>query len=608
MIRPRAGSDTTRAPCGASVASTRRRCAPVAAARRFDRDEGPRGDGAGGDKPHLLQRGALGDLISRRSLRGLLGALGRLAGGLELQVVPSRSAAWALRLLRRRSVITRNLPWDGCADSSLLAAALVVLAAAVAGVLGAATTRRRPGAASFPTPPGKAGERREPLTDPFAWDPRARRGARAPRRRRQQPPAVHALAGRRGGERRAHGALARRQVERAAEQAGVDADTLEALVFLESAGREDARAPGGLEGAVGLTQILAETGQNLLGMRVDLAAQPRATRGGSTRAERRGRDAAPRALRAGASARRRALRPREGARRHRPLPDARARARSAARTWRSSPTTWASATSRACCATTAAARPPLRAALLRLHAAAPRATPTGGWRPRRRLVELPGGSSPPRGRSCGLPGGPRRAATGWPRCTTPRDPPRRCCTRRTDTARFDTAADAAARVGRRRHRAVPEARGASTGLRRDRRMGELAPRLDQPVALPRAAAGGARDWRCTSAPRCARSSGGRHPDRDLDGARRRYQDLLVSRNREATRHYSLHTTGWAFDIAARATARAAQALGVPVRARPAADAEPDRLGARAGRDPHHRRRATRKRCSPLLERVNIDPP
>ena len=62
----------------------------------------------------------------------------------------------------------------------------------------------------------------------------------------------------------------RPQVEYAARRAGVDPDELEALVFLESAGREDAMA-GGTEGAVGLTQILAETGQNLLGMRVDVA-------------------------------------------------------------------------------------------------------------------------------------------------------------------------------------------------------------------------------------------------------------------------------------------------------------------------------------------------
>ena len=40
-------------------------------------------------------------------------------------------------------------------------------------------------------------------------------------------------------------------------------------MFLESAGRTDAQA-GGLEGAVGLTQILAETGQSLLGMRIEV--------------------------------------------------------------------------------------------------------------------------------------------------------------------------------------------------------------------------------------------------------------------------------------------------------------------------------------------------
>lgn len=59
----------------------------------------------------------------------------------------------------------------------------------------------------------------------------------------------------------------------------VDADTLEAIVFLESAGRDDARASEDLDGAAGLTQILAETGRNLLGMRIDVAASERLTRG-----------------------------------------------------------------------------------------------------------------------------------------------------------------------------------------------------------------------------------------------------------------------------------------------------------------------------------------
>jgi hypothetical protein len=51
----------------------------------------------------------------------------------------------------------------------------------------------------------------------------------------------------------------------------VDPDMLEAIVFLESAGRPEARAGNDLAGAVGLTQILAQTGSGLLHMHVDLA-------------------------------------------------------------------------------------------------------------------------------------------------------------------------------------------------------------------------------------------------------------------------------------------------------------------------------------------------
>jgi hypothetical protein len=64
-------------------------------------------------------------------------------------------------------------------------------------------------------------------------------------------------------------------IEAAAETAQVQADTLEGMVLLESAGRPDAVADPQLEGAVGLTQILAETGRNLLGMKVDTRAARR---------------------------------------------------------------------------------------------------------------------------------------------------------------------------------------------------------------------------------------------------------------------------------------------------------------------------------------------
>jgi len=79
-------------------------------------------------------------------------------------------------------------------------------------------------------------------------------------------------------------------VEAAAEAAGIDPDTLEALVMLESAGRPEATADPQLEGAVGLTQILAETGRNLLKMKVDPAAARRIGR--SLRRATRAGDAA----------------------------------------------------------------------------------------------------------------------------------------------------------------------------------------------------------------------------------------------------------------------------------------------------------------------------
>jgi hypothetical protein len=86
-------------------------------------------------------------------------------------------------------------------------------------------------------------------------------------------------------------------VEAAANTARIDPDTLEALVLLESAGRPDAVADARLQGAVGLTQILAETGRDLLGMHVDPAAARRIGRS-IRRAQRRGDGALVARLRA----------------------------------------------------------------------------------------------------------------------------------------------------------------------------------------------------------------------------------------------------------------------------------------------------------------------
>ena len=70
----------------------------------------------------------------------------------------------------------------------------------------------------------------------------------------------------------------RKQVEAAAEAHGVDPDRLEALVFLESAGRPDVIAGETPEAASGLTQITPSAATDFLGMKVDLAASTKLTK------------------------------------------------------------------------------------------------------------------------------------------------------------------------------------------------------------------------------------------------------------------------------------------------------------------------------------------
>jgi hypothetical protein len=94
-----------------------------------------------------------------------------------------------------------------------------------------------------------------------------------------------------------------------------------------------------------------------------------------------------------------------------------------------------------------------------------------------------------------------------------------------------------------------------TGLRRDPRMGELAGRLHQPAGLYR----GLRPVALALALYIgaqARGLSGTSPlivtSTVRDGA---YQRELVRRNPQATRNYSLHTTGWAFDVERRYRSR-----------------------------------------------------
>ena len=70
----------------------------------------------------------------------------------------------------------------------------------------------------------------------------------------------------------------REEIERAARAHGADPDLMEAMVLLESAGRPDVIAGDDPEAASGLAQIIASTATDLLGMRVDLTLSQALTR------------------------------------------------------------------------------------------------------------------------------------------------------------------------------------------------------------------------------------------------------------------------------------------------------------------------------------------
>jgi len=170
----------------------------------------------------------------------------------------------------------------------LLAIALVVAAAALV----AAALLRLLGGDDAPPPGalpdiGQAPGSGDPEGDPLAWDEdREDAFVAAAARGFAHPLYVHSPGGAVATARRV--ARYREVVEGVARSAGLDPDTVEAMVFLESAGRPDVAADPRLEGAVGLTQILAETGRNLLGMRVDPAGARRLGRS-IRRNEARGR-------------------------------------------------------------------------------------------------------------------------------------------------------------------------------------------------------------------------------------------------------------------------------------------------------------------------------
>jgi hypothetical protein len=69
----------------------------------------------------------------------------------------------------------------------------------------------------------------------------------------------------------------RPMIDQAVSGTGLDPSMVEALVFVESAGRPDVIVGGDPTNASGLTQILASTGSSLLGMHIDLARSRKLT-------------------------------------------------------------------------------------------------------------------------------------------------------------------------------------------------------------------------------------------------------------------------------------------------------------------------------------------
>jgi soluble lytic murein transglycosylase-like protein len=114
-----------------------------------------------------------------------------------------------------------------------------------------------------------AADPRDPGVDPFAWDPSRREQFEA----RAATGASHVIYAKSPGGAPASArrtAAWRDEIDAAAGRHGVDADTLEAIIFLESAGRPEVTAGPTPEAAAGLAQIIPSTATDLLGMSVDL--------------------------------------------------------------------------------------------------------------------------------------------------------------------------------------------------------------------------------------------------------------------------------------------------------------------------------------------------
>ena len=395
-------------------------------------------------------------------------------------------------------------------------------------------------------------------TDPLAYTS-ARESAFAAAAARGHAHVIYAKSP--GGARTSASRTARYRplVEAAAEAAEVEPDTLEAIVLLESAGRPDAIADVRLEGAVGLTQILAETGRNLLKMQVDPAGARRIGRS-LRRAARAGDAALVERLRA----RRRAVDERfdpakalAGAARY--LKYAReqlGRADLAVVSYHMGIGNLKDALD-------AYGEDDISYARLYFDS-----TPLEHEEAYRKLAALGDDSATYLWRVEAAREIMRLYRTDPAKLDriaalqTAKNSAEELLHPATESERFATPSDLRAAYAGGRIVALRGATLARYGLRIDGAMGELAPRLQRsratyrglrPTALALLAylGAGVKSISDAAGPLVVTSS-----VRD-----ERYQRLLLARNREATPNYSLHTTGWAFDVLGAYSSRA-QALAL----------------------------------------------
>ena len=391
------------------------------------------------------------------------------------------------------------------------------------------------------------------IEDPLAWDP----GRADEFTRRAATGLSHVLYAKSpGGVVATAGRVARYReaIEAAAAEGEHDPDTIEAIVFLESAGRPDARASDDPAAATGLTQILGETGRGLLGMRVDEDASARLTRD-IGRAERRGQTERAARLRA---------RRREVDERYDPVAALRGTARYltfaedelgredlaiasyhmgvgnlqgvlsafgaeddtsyAAVFFDSSPLRHEAAWSRL-----AALGDDSSTYLWRVEAA-------------REMMRLSREDPGELARRAELHGNKNSAEE--------------VLHPQADTERFATPEDVETAREEGGLVPLPARELTEEGVAIDRRMGELARRVDREPALYRALRPEALALLVYLARGVREISGEGALVLTSTVRDQTYQDQLVGRNREATLGYSLHTTGWAMDIERRYASRA----------------------------------------------------